>query len=175
MRDALYGPRRSSDKDVMPPTIEPWHAALFWLVLLVVTHEVAWVGRHSSRGSEVWGEVAWGMVPALAIVAICGLVRGSSWPVAAHHRGYAVYGSLPVIALLVVGSVTAASSATAIGARSLRAVAEPLDLTAVLMLLALAVWFNRIARNDAALSGAVSPQLVRGPPRRRSRSCGSTQ
>jgi uncharacterized membrane protein len=159
----LWRHDRSSDKDVMPPTIEPWHAALFWLVLLVVTHEVAWVGRHLVAGSEVWGEVAWGLVPALAIVAICGLVRGSSWPVAAHRRGYAVYGSLPVIALLVVGSVAASIFGDGDPAPlPYVPLLNPLDLTQVLMLLAIAVWFNRIAKNDTALAQAVSPQMVAG-------------
>ena len=157
----LWRHDRSSDKDVVPPTIEPWHAALLWLVLLVVTHEVAWTGRHLVEGSLVWGTIAWGAVPALAIVAICALVRGSSWPVAAHRRGYTIFGSVPVIALLIVGSVVASVFGDGDPAPlPYVPLLNPLDLTQVLMLLALAVWFNRIARNDTALAQTLSPQVV---------------
>jgi hypothetical protein len=65
------------------------------------------VGRHLVDGSLVWGSVAWGLVPAIAIVAVCELVKGSTWPVGTHARGYLVYGATPVVALLVVGSVLA--------------------------------------------------------------------
>jgi uncharacterized membrane protein len=157
----LWRHDRSSDKGVMPPTIEPWHAGLFWLVLLVATHEVAWVGRHLVAGSLVWGTVAWGLVPALAIVAVCELARGSSWPVAAHRRGYTVYGSMPVVALLVVGSVAASIFGDGDPAPlPYVPLLNPLDLTQVLMLLALAMWFNRVAKNDSALAHAMSPQAV---------------
>jgi uncharacterized membrane protein len=157
----LWRHDRSSDRNVMPPTIEPWHAALLWLVLLVVTHELAWSARHLIEGSVVWGTIAWGAVPALAIVAICALARGTSWPVAAHRLGYAVYGALPVVALLVVGSVVASIFGDGDPAPlPYVPLLNPLDLTQVLMLLALAMWFNRIATNDTALARAISPHMV---------------
>jgi hypothetical protein len=33
----LWRHDREDGERLMPPTIEPWHAGLFWLVLLVVT------------------------------------------------------------------------------------------------------------------------------------------
>jgi uncharacterized membrane protein len=39
---------------------------------------------------------------------------------------------------------------------------NPLDLTQVLMLVAIATWFNRVARTDAMLAKVLSPQVIAG-------------
>jgi uncharacterized membrane protein len=152
----LWRHDRQDDERVLPPTIEPWHAGMFWLVLLIVTHEVAWVGRHLVEGSLVWASVAWGLVPALALVAVCELVRGTTWPVGTHARGYGVYGSLPVVVLLVLGSV--AASVYGDGDPSPLPYVpflNPLDLTQALVLVAIATWFMRVAAREPALAAAV--------------------
>jgi uncharacterized membrane protein len=72
-----------------------------------------------------------------------------------------VYGALPVVALLVVGSVVASIFGDGDPAPlPYVPLLNPLDLTQVLMLLALAMWFNRIATNDTALARAISPHMV---------------
>ena len=153
--------RADDDERVIAPTIEPWHAGLFWLVLLVVAHEVAWVGRHIVEGSLVWGSVAWGLVPALAIVAVCELVRGSTWPVGAHARGYLVYGSIPVVAFLILGSALASIYGSGDPAPlPYIPFLNPLDLTQILMLVAIATWFSRVAKHESGLGDAISPQVV---------------
>ncbi|HEY5861563.1 MAG TPA: DUF2339 domain-containing protein [Casimicrobiaceae bacterium] len=153
--------RADDDERVIAPTIEPWHAGLFWLVLLVVAHEVAWVGRHIVEGSLVWGSVAWGLVPALAIVAVCELVRGSTWPVGAHARGYLVYGSIPVVAFLILASALASIYGSGDPAPlPYIPFLNPLDLTQILMLVAIATWFSRVAKHESGLGDAISPQAV---------------
>jgi uncharacterized membrane protein len=159
----LWWHDRDTGTPAMPPTIEPWHAALLWLVLLVVTHEVAWLGRHFVEGSLVWSHVAWGLVPALAIVAVCELARGARWPVGAHRRGYAIYGALPIVALLLAGSFLA----SVLGAGDPAPLPyipllNPLDLTQVVMLVAIATWWTRVASKDATLVRILSPQLLVG-------------
>ena len=157
----LWRHDRSKDEQVMPHTIEPWHAGLFWLVLLVVTHEVAWVGRHVVEGSLVWGSVAWGLVPALAVVTVCELVRGSTWPVGAHARGYLVYGSLPVVAWLILGSALASVFGDGDPAPlPYIPFLNPIDLTQILMLVAIATWSSRVAKHERGLGDAVPPQVV---------------
>jgi hypothetical protein len=152
---------RVDDQNVLPPTIEPWHAGLYWLVLLVVTHEVAWVGRHLVEGSLVWGHVAWGLVPALALVGVCELVRGRTWPVGAHPRGYLAYGSVPLVVLLVLGSVVASIVGDGDPAPlPYIPFLNPLDLTQVVMLVAIATWFHRLPKHEPALGQSIPPQTV---------------
>jgi uncharacterized membrane protein len=155
----LWRHDRAMGEPAWPRTIEPWHAGLFWLVLLVVTHEVAWLIGHQVGGSGVWSSVPWGFVPALAIIAVCALVRGASWPVGVHPRGYAVYGALAVIAMLLAGSFFA--SVLGDGDPSplpYVPLLNPLDLTQVLMLVAFANWWVRVASKDAMLAKVLSPQ-----------------
>jgi uncharacterized membrane protein len=157
----LWRHDRDGDENRIPKSIEPWHAGLFWLVLIVVTHELAWLGRHVVEGSPVWGEIAWALVPALALIAVCALVRGATWPVGAHPRGYSIQGATPVVVWLIVASFLASVFGDGDPAPlPYVPFLNPLDLTQVLMLVALATWFIRVARKDAALAGVVSPQVV---------------
>ena len=56
-------------------SLEPWHAGLFWLVLLLGAHELAWVGGHDCRQAHnVWSIGSMGPRPgARALVAVCAL------------------------------------------------------------------------------------------------------
>jgi uncharacterized membrane protein len=154
----LWRHDRATGEPAWPRTIAPWHAGLFWLLLLVVTHEVAWLVDRQVAGSGVWSSAAWGFVPALAIIAVCALARGESWPVGSHPRGYAVHGALPVIAMLLAGSFFA--SVLGDGDPSplpYVPLLNPLDLTQVLMLVAFATWWVRVASKDAMLAKVLSP------------------
>ena len=70
-----------------------WHAGLFWLVLLLVAHELAWVGgRIDATGMACGRVVPWGLVPALGLGASASSRTGRRWPIGAHRRGYLVAG-----------------------------------------------------------------------------------
>ena len=43
-----------------------WHAGLFWLVLLLIAHELSWAGRQIGTAMASGRVVPWGLVPALA-------------------------------------------------------------------------------------------------------------
>ena len=149
------------DKEVFknmhaPLSLELWHAGLFWLVLLIVTHEVAWAGTRIAQGRGVWSAVPWGLVPALAIVAIGALASRAGWPIGAHRRGYLVIGATPIAVILVVWSI----AASILGAGDpwplpYVPILNPLDLTQAIVLLALASWAIRAGREEPALFAAL--------------------
>ena len=149
------------DKEVFknmhaPLSLELWHAGLFWLVLLIVTHEVAWAGTRIAQGRGVWSAVPWGLVPALAIVAIGALASRAGWPIGAHRRGYLVIGATPIAVILVVWSI----AASILGAGDpwplpYVPLLNPLDLTQAIVLLALASWAIRAGREEPALFAAL--------------------
>ena len=108
-------PPEDAETSMLPPTIEPWHAGLFWLVLLMVTHDVAWAGPRIVEG-HTCGVGRLGPRSRASIVATCALVRSSSWPSRAsprlsHHR------IVPVALCSSCGRSAPASTATAIPRR----------------------------------------------------------
>ncbi|MCC6196744.1 MAG: DUF2339 domain-containing protein [Burkholderiales bacterium] len=132
-----------------------WHAGLFWLVLLIVTHDVSWAGARIARNGA-WSAAAWGLVPALFVVAACRLAQGSAWPVAAHRKAYLVIAIAPVSVLLALWSV----GASVLGAGDPAPLpyiplVNPLDLTQAIVLVALATWALMARRDDPAFAAAV--------------------
>ncbi len=144
-----------------PAALDLWHAGLFWLVLLLGAHELAWLGRRTSFDQGVWAYLPWGLVPALGVAAACALASGKAWPVAAHRRAYLVVGAIPVALLLIAWSI-----AVNVGADGDPAplpfvpLANPLDITQALVLVAGATWAARVRRVDAGVSAALTPAAV---------------
>jgi len=137
-------------------SVEPWHAGLFWLVLLLAAHELAWVGGRISYGHGVWTAVPWGLVPAMGLAAVCALASGTGWPVGAHRRGYLVLGGVPVALLLVLWSLAASVHGDGDPAPlQYFPFANPLDVTQAIVLTAGALWALRVGRVEAGLRGAL--------------------
>ena len=134
------------------------HAGYFWLVLLLVAHELSWTGAQIQFGHGVWSAVPWGLVPALGLGIVSELAPGQSWPVGAHRRGYIVLGAVPVAVLLVIWSIAANVHGSGNPAPlPYLPLLNPLDLSQAVVLLALATWRVRVRR--------AYPQIFDGLPR----------
>jgi len=142
--------------DLQGLSLEPWHAGLFWLVLLLAAHELAWVGGQIVFGHGVWTAVPWGLVPALGLVAICALASGTTWPVGTHRRGYVILGGAPVALLLALWSLAANVHGDGDPAPlPYILLANPLDLVQATVLVALADWALRARRQDPGVFDAL--------------------
>ena len=145
--------------DLNALSLEPWHAGLFWLVLLLAAHELAWVGKRIAYGHGVWSMVPWGLVPALGLAAVCAFATETRWPVGAHRRGYLVLGGVPVALLLALWSLAASAHGDGDPAPlQYFPLANPLDVTQAIVLVACARWAIRIRREDPG----VFDELPRG-------------
>ena len=86
-----------------PKAIElSWHAATFWLLLLVISHEAAWyVGVFGSL-SSAWSLACWGVLPCLALLLLPIMADRGRWPVAAFPWLYLGLATLvPAVAVVV--------------------------------------------------------------------------
>ncbi len=146
----------NSNPNPNPNPREAWHAGLCWLVLLLAAHELAWVGSRIAYGHGAWSAAPWGLVPAFGLAAISALASGTNWPVGAHRRAYVVIGAIPVAVLLAVWSLAASvhgdGNPTPLPYFPL---ANPLDLTQAIVLIAGAMWAVRVRREDPAIFDAL--------------------
>jgi len=150
-------------RSTAPPVVslDLLHAGFFWLVLLLISHEVSWAGRQIEQSHGVWSAVPWGLVPALGIGIMSELTLGSRWPVGVHRHGYVVLGSIPVVAWLVVWSIAANVHGSGDPAPLLYVpLLNPLDLTQAAVLLALAIWAVRARRLDPGAFAAVPQSAI---------------
>jgi len=142
-------------------SFELLHAGLFWLVLLLVAHELSWAGSRIEQSHGVWSAVPWGLVPALGLGIVSELALGARGPVGEHRRGYLVLGSIPVAALLVAWSIAANVHGSGDPAPlTYVPLLNPLDLTQAAILLALSTWAVRVRRLDPGAVAAVQQGAV---------------
>jgi len=137
--------------------VDFWHAGLLWLFLLLTAHELAWTGGQVGYADGAWAVVPWGLVPALGLVAVCAQASATRWPIGAHRRGYLVLGSIPIVAVLILWSVVANLLVDGNPAPlPYVPVANPLDLTQAVVLVAIATWVLNARR--------VAPDVLRALP-----------
>jgi uncharacterized membrane protein len=83
------------------------HLAAWWLLLLAVPWELAWQARHLAPGVSLWPLLAWGAVPAGALLLAGYGRRRNLWPFAAPAGRYLEEGALPPLAGLALWSAWA--------------------------------------------------------------------
>lgn len=83
------------------------HLGAWWLLLLAVPAELAWQAGRLAPAVDLWPVLAWGAVPAGAmLLALAGRRRGL-WPFASAAGGYLELGALPPLAGIASWSVVA--------------------------------------------------------------------
>jgi hypothetical protein len=139
--------RRFDDRDddvegVLVVPLDFWHAGLLWLILILIAHELAWVGGQIGYADGAWAVVPWGLVPALGLYAVSVFASGAKWPFNARQRAYLVLGSIPVVGVLILWSVFANIVGDGNPALPYLPIVNPLDLTQAMVLVAMATWIG---------------------------------
>ncbi len=122
--------------------VEFWHAGSLWLVVALLSWSVYWLlGRYLS--GPTWPVVAWAVIPAGVVLLLHRKGHALRWPVAVFPRPYVGPGLLPLI--LVALGWTLAVSRLAGDPYPLPYVPllNPLDVTAMFVLLVSFGWSHR--------------------------------
>lgn len=151
--------RRDGDNARLFAMADRWlHALGFWTLAAVAATEAQW--RIAQHVGGVWPKLAWGLVPA-------GLLwlgaRAPGWPLAAQRAAYRFYASLPLV--LVVALWLVATSLDSAGDPIVLPyvpLLNPLDIAAMLVLLALGGWWQALPGAERALLRAGHRALLPG-------------
>jgi uncharacterized membrane protein len=141
------------------------HAALAWLVTVLVAHEFAWAATEFVNARGAWRLVPWGFVPALVLMGICADAARPAWPIGVHRRAYLVTAAVPLALWMLVWSFVAN-----VGSNGNPAplpyvpLLNPLDLTLGFIAATLAMWLMRLGREGIDVSSAVPREALFGVP-----------
>jgi uncharacterized membrane protein len=83
------------------------HIGAWWLAILVVALELAWLGKRLAPGVSLWPMLAWGLAPVLGLALAGFALRRELWPWAAAPEAYAGAGALPVALAVALWSLWA--------------------------------------------------------------------
>lgn len=119
------------------------HVGVLWLILFLLSWELAWQAGRLIPGNATWPLVAWALIPVITIERISDRGRALSWPFGRWLGDYLDYGLGPV-ALFLLGWTLYASAQTG-DPRPLPyiPVINPVELLQIASLVALAIWSYR--------------------------------
>lgn len=137
-----------------------WHAATFWLLLLVMCLEATWFTDIYFDLAEVWAIICWGVIPAAAVFLLLRFASKVNWPLQAwkkYYLGIAIY--LPVIGLSLYSLLTLGESGDPAPITYLPVI-NPLELTVLFILLVLASWVLSCRKGVSVLPRVIPQKLL---------------
>ena len=117
-----------------------WHLGTLWLLLFVVSHEVAWAVGQVAELSAVWPMVCWALVPIAGLFLVRRLAQGAVWPVGKFRRSYLGVGGMLPAACLVFWILVSFAAAGDPAPLPYLPLVNPLELSGILAILTLFRW-----------------------------------
>jgi hypothetical protein len=74
-----------------------WHAATLWAYTFVAAWVISYAVTSFVPGMDDWGNIIWGLIPAIAIAKLIVLKDHFIWPLQKYQEAYLGWGLLPVI------------------------------------------------------------------------------
>jgi uncharacterized membrane protein len=151
---------RHLERATPPPDVrgvDAGHAISVWLVTLIGAAELAWLARTYVSGAD-WPLVAWGVIPALMLIAIGRLTLSAGWPFGVRRQAYVRGGAIPVAVAALVWTLFANVRSTGDFAPwPFVPIANPFDVAQALVFVAIARWLRRF--HDAEADTAPRPSI----------------
>lgn len=126
------------------------HLAILWLAVFVLGKEFAWLAAMAAPDNSLWPVLAWGISGAAAMLLTLLAIDKSYWPAASRPGAYLHIGLAPIAALLAMWSVYGNLTQSGEYGWPYVPLANPFDLTQLLILIALVRWIRALAHGGAA-------------------------
>jgi len=143
--------------------VKKWHMGTMWVLVFMLSWVMAESVNSFVIGSQIWGEVFWGLLPAMIILFLLRHHQKLNWPVLTYKESYLGFGLIP---LLIVNSIWLLASCFVEGRpRPLNylPLANPLELTQLFILFVLFIWIWQIRRQKIPVPTKIQiPTLLYG-------------
>ena len=117
-----------------------WHAIGLWSVTALLTWELDWLIGDRLVSAATWHQIAWAMLPAIAVLALLKWGDRLAWPLARHATAYRVLGAGVLAVYLLLWSVAAGFAPGDSAPLPYVPLLNPLDLAQLLALLTVLRW-----------------------------------
>jgi uncharacterized membrane protein len=81
------------------------HVGSAWLLIALISWEVAWAIDRGVAGGGSWPVIAWALVPAVAVFALPRLVQRVTWPIRIHREAYIGFAAAGLALYLATWSI----------------------------------------------------------------------
>lgn len=140
--------------------VRTWHAAAYVLLVALLSRECVWIVQSQAQLGYPWSFVAWAIVPIIGAAAAIRFGGSRFWLSARFHADVAGPGLVPVLAWLVLWSIAALLERGGSYPLPYIPVINPIDLSALLVLVLLLRWIAFARAQASEVLGADTLRLL---------------
>ncbi len=137
-----------------------WHLGSLWLLLFVVSHEMAWAVGQVAGLSAVWSLICWALVPSAGLFLVIRLAKGTLWPVGKFRDSYLGVGGILPAAGLVFWTFSSFAVGGDPAPLSYLPLVNPLELSGILAIFTLFRWLSHWKMSVSASSYLSEKYLI---------------
>lgn len=125
-----------------------WHTGSLWFVTFLASWVIARFAGNIFVAKELWVDIAWGLVPALAVFKLLWLMDKPLWPISNYRQNYLYNGAIPVCIYLAIWLVYACFQAGDPTPLKYIPVFNPLDVAQLFAMVVIYEWLKDIKSDN---------------------------
>lgn len=120
-----------------------WHAATLWVYTFVAAWVISYAVSKFVPGLDNWGNIVWGLIPAIVIAKLLILKDRIIWPLQKYQKAYLGWGLLPIVIFSAVWVLVTCFSRGNPAPLPYIPVLNPQDIAQLFSLLIIYEWLNQ--------------------------------
>lgn len=124
-----------------------WHAITMWLYTFIATWIIADATNDLMAGYNIWGNVMWGLIPALVISKLLLFRERCTWPLQQYKNEYLGSGLLPMVVFLAIWIVIMCFNQIDSAPLKYWPILNPQDIVQLFAIMVIVDWLHRIKGN----------------------------
>ncbi len=136
------------------------HSATLWLLIFISTWVIADFVYEQVPQSRIWGDVIWGLIPAISILNILLMKDRPGWPIQLFPQSYLSSGLLPVVSYSAVWIMFACLYEANPKPLTYFPIINPLDLTQIFSIIFIFIWLRELQQKHMPAPGNINIQSL---------------
>ncbi len=125
-----------------------WHAGTMWFFIFLATWTIARFASDVFIAQDLWVDVTWGIIPAMAIFKLLWLKDKLKWPFQLYRQNYLYVGTAPICIYLVMWVIYACFQEGDPTPLRYIPILNPLDITQLFSMLMIYEWLRKVKAGE---------------------------
>jgi uncharacterized membrane protein len=148
-------------EEVWPANLKGlWHAASMWAYTFVAAWVISYAVTSFIPHMDNWGDIIWGLIPAIAIAKLIVLKDYINWPLQKYKEAYLGWGLLPVVIFSAMWVIVVCFNEANPFPLPYVPVINPQDLTQLFSMLIIYEWLNQTKQGKLPGINKLEPDVL---------------